>query len=174
MLEEAVLYNGIVARAGELTTLEEVQAAEQELRKAASNMLFPELLAEVNKGLTTPLHYEREFLSLQNVRNCLEHRDGIVRERDVDPHTQVLRLALPRIKMFYDDAGREIELNKGSMVEKDIDLLMKAVVAEREFKLGDRVTFNADEFHDIGFGFWAITNDLMNRLPQLPPEVGTG
>ena len=172
MLEEALFYNGIVARAGDLTTWAELQAAEQELREEARDMWFPQLIANVNKGLTTPSQYKREFLSLQQVRNCLEHRDGIVRERDVDPHTQVLRLALPRLKLFCEDAGREIELSRGSMVEKDTTVLMKVVVAEREFKLGDRVTFNADEFHDIGFGCWAITNDLVSRLPQLPPEVG--
>jgi hypothetical protein len=44
-------------------------------------------------------------------------------------------------------------------------------VEEREFKLGERVSFNADEFHDIGFGCLTIANDLMNRLPQLPPKV---
>src|SRR5262245_21432163 len=83
MLEEAYFYIGMVARAGGLRTLGELQAAEQELRGAAANKKFPQLLNEVSKALTSPLHYERELLSLQDVRNCLEHRDGIVQERDV-------------------------------------------------------------------------------------------
>jgi hypothetical protein len=68
MLEEAYLYNGMVARAGGLRTLAELQAAEQELRAAATNKKFPQLLDEVKKRLTSPLHYERELLSLQDVR----------------------------------------------------------------------------------------------------------
>jgi hypothetical protein len=47
MLEEAYLYNGMVARAGGLRTLAELQAAEQELRAAATNKRFPQLLDEV-------------------------------------------------------------------------------------------------------------------------------
>lgn len=172
MLEEAYFYNGMVARAGGLRTWAGVQAAEQKLRQAASNKRFPQLLDEVKKRLTSPLHYERELLSLQDVRNCLEHREGIVRERDVDPATGALHLRWPRLRLFYDDEGRRIELGRGSQVEKDTALMADIVVEEREFKLGERVIFKADEFHDIGFGCLTIANDLVQRLPQLPASAG--
>jgi hypothetical protein len=136
----------------------------------ATNKKFPQLLDEVKKRLTSPLHYERELLSLQDVRNCLEHREGIVQERDVDPATHVLHLRWPRLRLFYDDEGRRIELGRGSQVKKDTELMSDIVVEEREFKLGERVTFKADEFHDIGFGCLAIAQDLVNRLPQLPAQ----
>ena len=168
-LEEAYLYNGMVARAGELRW-GELQAVQQELREAAGKMQFPQLLDEVSKALTSPLHYERELLSLQDVRNCLEHRDGIVQERDVNRVTRMLHLRLPRGRLFYEDQGRQIELGRGSQVEKDTAVMVDVVVAERAFKLGERVTFNADEFHDIGFGCLAIAQELVNRLPQLPAK----
>jgi hypothetical protein len=171
MLEEAYFYNGIVARAGQLRAWAELQAAQQELREAATNKKFPQLLEEVNKGLISPLQYEGELLSLQDVRNCLEHRDGIVQERDVDPATRVLHLRLPRLRLFHEDEGRQIELGRGSEVEKDIAIMMDVVLAKHEFKLGERVTFNAAEFHDIGFGCCLIANDLVHRLPQLPPKA---
>jgi hypothetical protein len=63
-------------------------------------------------------------------------------------------------------------LSIGAVVEKDVEVLTKVVITEREFKLGERVTFQADEFHDIGFGCWAITDDLVRRLPQLPLTGG--
>jgi hypothetical protein len=110
-LEEAYVYNGMVARAGGLRAGVELQAVQQELRKAAG--LFPQLLDEVSKALTSPLHYEREWLSLQDVRNCLEHRDGIVQERDVNPVTRMLHLRLPRGRLFYEDQGRRPRLGGG-------------------------------------------------------------
>jgi hypothetical protein len=169
MLEEAFFYNGMVARAYQIHIWAELQAEQQELREAASKMQFPELLDAVNKRLTTPLHYERELSSVQLARNCLEHRDGIVQERDVDPATCVLHLRLPGMRLFYEDGGQQIEVGPGSQVgEKDVELKSQVVVMEREFKLGERVTFRADEFHDIGFGCWVIADDLVNRLPQLP------
>jgi len=169
MLEEAFFYNGMVAHADQIHTWAELQAEQQELREAASKMQFPELLDAVNKRLTTPLHYERELSSVQLARNCLEHRNGIVQERDVDPATCVLHLRLPGMRLFYEDGGQQIEVGPGSQVgEKDVELKSQVVVMEREFKLGERVTFRADEFHDIGFGCWVIADDLVNRLPQLP------
>src|SRR5262245_49908125 len=157
----------MVARADQIHTEAELEAVQQELREAASKMQFPELLDEVNKRLATPLHYERELSSVQQARNCLEHRDGIVQERDVDPVARVLHLRLPGMRLFYEENGHQIEVGPGTQVEKDIELMSQVVVAEREFKLGERVTFRANEFHDIGFGCWVIASDLVDRLPQL-------
>jgi hypothetical protein len=171
MLEEAFLFNSMVAIAranlSKAWTREELEPVTQNIRKRASNMKFPDLMTKVNKGLTAPLHFEREFLSLQKVRNCLEHRDGVVMEKDVNPETRVLRLGLPRAKIFYRDGGREIELRKETVVEKDTAVYFKNVIEERDFELGDRIIFKAEEFHDIGYGCWIFTNDLGSKLPQL-------
>jgi hypothetical protein len=90
-----------------------------------------------------------------------------VTERDVDPKTKILRLALPRLKIYHEDDGKEIELSKGSFIEKDTTIKFKNVIEEREYKLGDRIDFNPTEFHDIGFGCWAFTRDLGGKLPKL-------
>ena len=62
-----------------------------DLRKPFSKLSFPDLLAAVNEMLASPLNFEREFLSMQKVRNCLEHRGGIVRKQDLDAGGVVLR-----------------------------------------------------------------------------------
>jgi hypothetical protein len=93
-----------------------------------------------------------------------------VQERDVNVATRVLHLRLPRLRLFYDDQGRRIELGPGSELEKDTAMMPQIVVEEREFKLGERVTFKAEEFHDIGFGCLVIAQDLVDRLPTLPAK----
>ena len=60
------------------------QAAMASAHKEATKLNFPDLLDAVNKRLKTPLHFEDEFLSFQKVRNCLEHRAGIVSPADAD------------------------------------------------------------------------------------------
>ena len=35
---------------------------------------------------------------------------------------------------------------------------MKNVIHEQEFKLGERITFKAEEFHDIGYGCWLFAS----------------
>jgi len=174
-LEEALLYNSIVELARtdlpNIKTWEALQDRMQQFRKRADEANFPDLLAQVNKGLTAPLHFESQFLSLQKVRNCLEHRDGVVADKDVDPDTKVLRLALPRIKLFIEKEGKEIEIDKGSLVEANTAMGMKNVIQEQEFKLGERITFKAEEFHDIGYGYWLIASDLASKLPKFESKV---
>jgi hypothetical protein len=175
MLEEAFFYNSMIefseSKLPQTRTWGELQERMSEFREAATRASFPELMKLVNIGLTSPLHFESEFLSLQKVRNCLEHRGGTVAEKDTDPTTKLLRLALPRVKIFREEQGKEIELGKGSHVEKDTLVGFKNVVEEREFKLGERIVFNPSEFHDIGYGCWLFASDLGSKLPQLKDKV---
>jgi hypothetical protein len=55
-------------------------------------------MAEIKIGLTTPLAFGAEFLSIQKVRNCLEHRGGVVGTQDADIDG-ILRLSFPRFKI---------------------------------------------------------------------------
>jgi hypothetical protein len=173
MLEEAYFYNSMVemTKAGIPATWSALQEQMQEFRTTAMRANFPDLMRRVNAGLSAPLHFENEFLTLQTVRNCLEHRDGIVTEKDLDPTTKTLRLLLPQIKIFIEKEGREVEIGKGSFVEADTAIMIRNTVKEREYKLGERVIFKAEEFHDIGFGCWAFTSDLGTKLPKLDKDV---
>ncbi len=89
---------------------DQLQREIKDLRATAARLNFPELRQLVNVGLREPLSWEREFQSFQNIRNCLEHRDGRVSHRDLDPKTGTLLLTFPRFKMFYMRNGAEIEL----------------------------------------------------------------
>jgi len=78
-------------------------------------------MAEISAGLTTPLAFSAEFLSIQKVRNCLEHRGGVVGVQDADIDG-ILRLSFPRFKIFYDRKGEEIELSaRPEIIESTFD-----------------------------------------------------
>jgi hypothetical protein len=118
-LDEALLYTEIfhLIESGKRTWGEFPEKV-QEIRRRGTRAMFPDLMAAVNKGLSAPLHFEKEFLSLQKVRNCLEHRDGLVSDIDVDKETKTLKLSLPRFKMFYEKNDEEIELQVGTYIER--------------------------------------------------------
>jgi hypothetical protein len=173
MLEQALLYNSMVELAesalSDVKTWGVLRQRIAEFKKKAIDANFPDLMTLVNKGLTSPLHFEKEFLTLQKVRNCLEHRGGVVGDKDVDD-TQALRLALPRVKVLAVRDAREVELVKGSYVEKDSSIEFRNVIEERVFKLGERVVFKAEEFNEIGYGCWMFTSDLATKLPKLEEQ----
>lgn len=101
-LEEAYLFVYVWQEVGgksvSLQVFEDVVAC---AKKVAAKRNFPDLLELVNAGLQQPLTFDAEFLSLQKVRNCLEHRGGRVTEQDIDPETGALALHFPRLKIFF-------------------------------------------------------------------------
>jgi hypothetical protein len=75
-----------------------VLAHQQVVRQRAQAMRHPQLVAKVVKGLKAPLSWTPELTSFQKVRNCLEHRGGIVGLQDLD-ETNLLTLRLPYLKV---------------------------------------------------------------------------
>ncbi len=167
-LEEAYLYLEVPKVGNGLVKWGDLQKSIKDIRKKANDADFPSLWAWVNSALTEKLHFEREFHSLNKTRNCLEHRHGVVGERDIDRDTGILTLSLPRMKVFFMCDGVETELAIGQSFEKDTEILMKRVTTETHYKLGDKIAFSVDEFKTIGFGCWCFAQDLVSKLPQLP------
>jgi hypothetical protein len=60
-----------------------------------------------------------------------------------------------------------MEIGKGSFVEKDTIIEIRHEIQVREFKLGERIVFKPEEFHDIGCGCWAFAQDLGSKLPRV-------
>lgn len=136
------------------------------IQKSANGLPFPELLNRVNDGLSDPLHFEQEFLSLQKVRNCLEHRNGVVSEKDINHENRFMRLSLPRLKMFIEREGEEVELYPNMRVEAGELVVFRREIRERDFRVGERITFNAAEFDEIASACFFFANDLGHKLPS--------
>src|SRR5947209_6054074 len=107
-LEEAALFLSLVVKSNTVSTIQQLESEIVRSRKRASKLQFPELMVEINARLATLLAFGAEFLSIQKVRNCLEHRGGVVGVQDADADG-ILRLSFPRFKIFYNRKGEEIE-----------------------------------------------------------------
>lgn len=140
-----------------------------DLQKPFSRLSFPDLMAAVDAKLSSPLGFADEFLSLQKVRNCLEHRAGVVRRQDIDA-AGTLTLTFPRMKVFYMRGSEEVEIQKHERVdacdgEPAVQLLGRLVPRSRTYRLGERITFTASEFSEIAMACSYFGNELANKLP---------
>lgn len=175
-LEEAILYLAFIARAPSVTTLEEIDQEAEAIRSRAKAMSFPALMEEVSAGLTERLTFEEEFRSIQNARNCLEHRGGIVGARDLDGETDTLTLSFPRMKMFYERDGEEVELEAGHVIDAQeselggVQILGRMVTRSKSYALGDRVEITSRDFNEIAMACHVFAGDLAGKLPTLAPE----
>lgn len=139
-------------KAASSSTLDAVLAPHYE---KAAKMKFGQLLEGVNSKLSEPLAFAEAFESLQQARNCFEHRNGIVGPVDA-PAGGVLVLRFPRAKMFYLKNGNEVELQSGQVVNDGsenagVQICFKLDIRERRFGLGGRITLSAADFNEIAF-----------------------
>jgi hypothetical protein len=105
------------------------------------------------------------------VRNCLEHRGGVVGIQDTDIDG-ILRLRFPRFKIFYYRKGEEIEVRPDERVdaedgEPEVQIMMRCVTASKTYRLGERITFNANQFSEIAVACNMFATDLVGKLPTL-------
>jgi hypothetical protein len=165
-LEEAYFFVELVSM-GKLkvrsnSTLDEVLSP---FRTKAQKMNFPDLMAAVNRRLERPIAFAEAYGSMQSARNCLEHRDGIVGERDIDANG-VLKIRVPRTKVFVDQDGAEIEVYKNFFVEKDTLIQMRMETRDLVFHLGEPLKLSAADFDDIAFACANFGTMLAQQLPK--------
>jgi hypothetical protein len=137
----------------------------------AAKKNFPDLLQAVNAGLQKPLEFAAAYRSLQNARNCLEHRGGIVGKSDVGSDG-TMELSFPRMKLFYHRHDEEIEVEVGSTIdagdgEPEVSILMRLGVRQHHYKLGERLTLSIADFNEIAFACYHFGSQLAAGLPGL-------
>lgn len=180
-LEEALFFIKMLEQDdGQLTSLAKIEADMAAIRAAAAKLNFPPLLEQVNAGLREPMAFDAEFRTLQNVRNCLEHRGGRVGAKDVDPATGTLTLSFPRLKTFYHRGEEEVELAPGEAIDtrssgnpfgegKRVSIFIKQVPRVREYALDEPVVIAASEFFEVALACHMFAGDVASKLPVRPP-----
>lgn len=180
-LEEAAFYLAMIGREPGMTTLAKVEADMAAIRAAAAKLQFPKLLEDVNAGLSEPMAFDAEFLSLQKVRNCLEHRGGRVGERDVD-ESGSMTLSFPRLRAFYHRGDAEIEIMPGEAIDthdrgnpfgkgKEVPIYMNRVTRTRTYALNEPVVISASDFYEIAMACQLFASDVAAKLPTIPAQT---
>jgi hypothetical protein len=170
-LEEACSYLHMIKQRGPVQ-LHKLAADREKARMAAAKLGFPQLMAKVTAGLVEPIAFGDGILSMQKVRNCLEHRGGIVGPEDLDKGKSAVALYIPRREIFYMRKGEEIEVVPDEPVnaedgEPEVQLLIRFVVRTHQYPLGERISFSAAQFGEIAAACDHFGVDLANKLPRV-------
>lgn len=168
--EEAFLYIALFQKKRIIGR--EVDGFVRSIKKKAGSLSFVALVDEVAEHLTSPLAYLVELRSLQKVRNCLEHRNGIVGPADATPDCEYLLLRFPRLKVFFEKAGEEIEIGPGAVVDTgdertEVAIYIKRDTYERRFSVGEHILLSSAEFIEIAMATCLIADDLVAKLPRM-------
>jgi hypothetical protein len=105
-LEQAYIFITLLSKRHKVASSITLDAFLAPFRREAATLHFGPLLDRVNERLKEPLPFVDAYHSLQRVRNCFEHRNGIVGEVDA-PAGGVMILSFPRVNYFTYAAARK-------------------------------------------------------------------
>ncbi|MDN4982255.1 hypothetical protein QY049_03315 [Bradyrhizobium sp. WYCCWR 13022] len=162
----------------ELTRVGKVRAATdgtlddvlRPFRKAANDLNFPNLLAAVNAHLDPHFEFTDAYQSMQTARNCLEHRNGIVGKTDAGDDGKLV-LQFPRIKVYVERDGGEVEIFPGMHVEAGTIIMVKTELRRREYTIGQPLIISAVDFDEIAIACSQFGAALAQKLSvKLAPK----
>jgi hypothetical protein len=127
----------------------------------AHKLNFPTLISDIGNILGGPLALKEEILSINQVRNCLVHKNSIVTD------SPVLQLKFLKMRMWVQKDGEMVELTKEVKAQRfhAEKLDIRQMPASLEFKTGEHIVLNADIFKDVTYTCILFINELINKLP---------
>jgi hypothetical protein len=135
-----------------------------ELTAEAQALSYPPLLEKVQAGLSSKLTWAPELASFQKLRNCLEHRGGIVGERDIDD-TGSLNVRLPYLEIgIIGDDGELTPIPFHVPLERDSHFGVRLSVRVESFAVGQAIAFSPSRVREIAFSVWTFADDLVSKL----------
>lgn len=134
------------------------------------------LINAVSKRMTEPLGIEKELRSIHKVRNCMEHRFGVVGEKDLENGEDTLTLTLPCWEVLSSlPNSRQTKLaQKAENDTPTASLYVVKTTKKLTYNLGDSITFDESEIAELLSACQIIAADIEYRLPHNGYElVGT-
>ncbi|MBK6627131.1 MAG: hypothetical protein IPK70_00065 [Flavobacteriales bacterium] len=146
------------------------EALEQQLQGIESQPMslhVPKLIDAIAEEINAPIQLVPEILSINKVRNCLVHRNGVVSALDInDKENNSLRLTyldhIVHVKIDGQPHRLTMELKLTSPTVHGI--MLEARPTTRSFALGERVTFDTNLFNSVAFTCMSFTEQLLHQL----------
>lgn len=148
----------------------EREEIENELRKVddeIEGLHFPKLIEFFENYLGHPLPFREEIISINQIRNCLVHRGGLVSNKDVKNNNE-LELRWISLKWYtkINEVSTEItyDMRKNGITVNNLDY--KVVDNKKSFKLGQKISINLNEFNGIAYTCSEFAQYLYSSMPK--------
>ena len=139
--------------------------------KAFHRLGLPDKLAHLKSehGIAIDGTLERQVLSVNNARNCLVHRRGVVSQRDLNTASSML-VEWRKLHVFLQDEDGEHEFVIGKLIEKESTVCIRVQDEQKAFALGERVGFTIQEFADVTWGLYAFGTEIVKLVGEASPN----
>ncbi len=126
---------------------------------------FPQLLNFVRPYLTDKLFLEDEINSINRVRRCLVHRNGLMTPVDFFEQEKTLKLKWRYFKPVYFKDGQEIEIRPPvTVLEGGGQIIPIEEKKVKEFRVGEQVEFNFQIFNELIMTCKMFGKEVVDKL----------
>lgn len=144
-------------------TMENIEIAKKDIYKTSHRKNFPTLVKEISDAIGENLPVSKELISINQTRNCLVHRKGIVYpEKDInDSERGVLVTRWLKPFLFQNDGTKEVEMIGGGIVTHESPAFLKTISQEKTFQPYEVVTFSYKEVLELAHTCYFFANGLV-------------
>lgn len=130
---------------------------------------FPQFIEKIEKLLKRTLPLKEKILSVNQLRNCLVHRHGIVGEKDIkNSPTGDLRLKWILLTFWTTKNEQQTEITYNFRKDGVIvdNLSFKTINKEKVFKQGDKISLDINEFNGIAYTCALFAKKIFSLMPK--------
>ncbi|MBI1198694.1 MAG: hypothetical protein GC203_12590 [Phenylobacterium sp.] len=169
-LEEAAKYVWAFGQGGKQITVADFNTGLAAEERRANGRNFPQLLEDVNAGLTRPFEFGGAYLYLQRARSCLEHQDGVVLPRHLNEGGDRMTLRMPRYEIWAIELDPPQQIEGPMMLEKESRIVIRPGIWQMSFMAGQRIELMPADVMTIAQGCMVFVQDLVGKLPPAQAE----
>ncbi|WP_417559018.1 hypothetical protein [Mesoflavibacter zeaxanthinifaciens] len=109
---------------------------------------FPSLIKKVESSLKQPLKFKSEVETINRVRRCLVHRNGVVRPTDFNAENG-LELKWWFWEFKLTNNGETKNLERFDLITSETEMKMNEIPKSKLFNENQRIEFNYQEFNEL-------------------------
>lgn len=125
---------------------------------------FPKLLELIRPNLLDNLTFETEINSINRVRRCLVHRNGVVTQQDFFKDETTLKLRWVFYRIVYIENGHEEEVKSMLLISGKGKINITQEKRIKEFKENERIEITYQLFNELITTCFLFGQDLITKL----------
>ncbi len=134
-------------------------------RKRFHRLGFPDKFGHLRSDFGVETPYERHFLSLNQARNCLVHRNGIVAPEDTNQEGRLV-VTWRTVEFLAKPPGEgdEIVIEGQTRLDAGWSVSLRSTDRERSFDVGKRIELTVPELYQSILTLHALASSLVKSI----------
>jgi len=143
--------------------------------KSFHRLGFPDKFTHLRNEFGVETLFEKHFLSLNQARNCLVHRRGIVAQRDTNEEGKLrITWRIMELVATPPDDGDEVIIEGQTQVDAGWTVSIRFRDRERSFNVGERVELAVPELYQSISTLHAFACNLVKSIEAYGASLGLG